>query len=160
MKSEPCSFDQCRFSRVCNHIHCIRPHCSYVLHSSGQLFSHKRKHERNDPDLNYRNKFNKMGGGSGGTSVASGMRTPGSWGPDDMAAQGMSLNLNGESSNEGRGSPSYYSMDDSFQSADLAMDLTATTLATPTGISGGSGSSSTGMLIEPPQQLTPTELGE
>lgn len=49
-----CPFENCRFSKVCNHIHCIRPQCSYVLHSSGQLFSHKRKHERKDSELAYR----------------------------------------------------------------------------------------------------------
>ncbi|XP_072386834.1 zinc finger protein castor homolog 1-like isoform X1 [Diabrotica undecimpunctata] len=54
MKNEKCPFDNCRFSKVCNHIHCIRPQCSYVLHSSGQLFSHKRKHERKDSELAYR----------------------------------------------------------------------------------------------------------
>ncbi|CAG9862492.1 unnamed protein product [Phyllotreta striolata] len=54
MKNEMCPFDNCRFSKVCNHIHCIRPQCSYVLHSSGQLFSHKRKHERKDSELAYR----------------------------------------------------------------------------------------------------------
>ncbi|CAG2101588.1 unnamed protein product [Medioppia subpectinata] len=54
MKHEICSFESCRFSRVCNHIHCIRPGCSYVLHSSGQLYSHKRKHERRENELAYR----------------------------------------------------------------------------------------------------------
>merc|ERR1711911_83966 len=51
MKNEHCNFDGCRFSKVCNHIHCIRPGCTYVLHSSGQLYSHKRKHERRDTEL-------------------------------------------------------------------------------------------------------------
>ena len=54
MKNEHCNFDGCRFSKVCNHIHCIRPGCTYVLHSSGQLYSHKRKHERRDSELAYR----------------------------------------------------------------------------------------------------------
>ncbi|XP_071043666.1 zinc finger protein castor homolog 1 isoform X3 [Parasteatoda tepidariorum] len=54
MKHEHCIFENCRFSRVCNHIHCIRPGCTYVLHSSGQLYSHKRKHERRDTELAYR----------------------------------------------------------------------------------------------------------
>ncbi|CAH0549609.1 unnamed protein product [Brassicogethes aeneus] len=54
MKNEVCPFENCRFSKVCNHIHCIRPQCNYVLHSSGQLFSHKRKHERKDSELAYR----------------------------------------------------------------------------------------------------------
>lgn len=54
MKNEACPYENCRFSKVCNHIHCIRPQCNYVLHSSGQLFSHKRKHERKDSELAYR----------------------------------------------------------------------------------------------------------
>ncbi|XP_036148361.1 uncharacterized protein LOC105829072 isoform X3 [Monomorium pharaonis] len=122
MKSEACPFEQCRFSRVCNHIHCIRPHCSYVLHSSGQLFSHKRKHERHESEIAYR-KYKQI-------TAVGGARPPGSWAPDELSAQSLSLSLNGESSNEDRGSPSYYSLEDSFQSAsDLAMDLTAPTTA-------------------------------
>ena len=80
MKHEPCGFHSCKFSRSHNHIHCIRcdtapnnnfssfnifsglkkyfpcfrSNCDYVLHSSGQLFSHKRKHERKDNELAYR----------------------------------------------------------------------------------------------------------
>ena len=54
MKHEPCGFLGCKFSRSHNHIHCIRNNCDYVLHSSGQLFSHKRKHERKDNELAYR----------------------------------------------------------------------------------------------------------
>ncbi|ODN04588.1 Transcription factor castor [Orchesella cincta] len=54
MKHETCNYTGCRFSRVCNHIHCIREGCNYVLHSSGQLYSHKRKHERRDSELAYR----------------------------------------------------------------------------------------------------------
>lgn len=46
MKQDDCGFDGCRFSKTVNHIHCIRTNCDYVLHSSGQLYSHKRKHER------------------------------------------------------------------------------------------------------------------
>lgn len=53
MKNEPCSFDRCRFSLQCNHIHCVRENCYYVLHSSGQLLSHKRKHERIDSEQAY-----------------------------------------------------------------------------------------------------------
>ncbi|XP_055317113.1 uncharacterized protein LOC129576294 isoform X2 [Sitodiplosis mosellana] len=53
MKNEPCSFDRCRFSLQCNHIHCVRDNCFYVLHSSGQLLSHKRKHERMDSEQAY-----------------------------------------------------------------------------------------------------------
>ncbi|KAI2796502.1 Zinc finger protein castor 1 [Blomia tropicalis] len=54
MKHETCTFDDCRSSRVCNHIHCIRPGCSHVLHSTGQLYPHKRKHERRENELSYR----------------------------------------------------------------------------------------------------------
>ncbi|XP_033230377.1 uncharacterized protein LOC117181619 isoform X2 [Belonocnema kinseyi] len=154
MKSEACPFEQCRFSRVCNHIHCIRPQCSYVLHSSGQLISHKRKHERNDSEIAYR-KYKQLG-------ATGGIRPPGSWMPDEICSQSLSLSLNGESSNEGRGSPSYYSMDDSFQSAsDLAMDLTAPS----TGPSTGTGASTLTMEQLPSQiqqqqqqQLTSVEL--
>lgn len=46
LKNDPCPFEKCQFSLVCNHIHCMRKNCHYVLHSSGQLSSHKRKHER------------------------------------------------------------------------------------------------------------------
>lgn len=153
MKSEACPFEQCRFSRVCNHIHCIRPHCSYVLHSSGQLFSHKRKHERHESELAYR-KYKQV-------SAVGGARPPGSWAPDELSAQSLSLSLNGESSNEGRGSPSFYSLDDSFQSAsDLAIDLTA-----PTTIITASGSSvnleqqqQQQQQHQQSQQLTATEL--
>lgn len=53
MKNEPCSFERCRFSLQCNHIHCVRDNCFYVLHSSGQLLSHKRKHERIDSEQAY-----------------------------------------------------------------------------------------------------------
>ncbi|KAL6438646.1 hypothetical protein ACFW04_004581 [Cataglyphis niger] len=149
MKSEACPFEQCRFSRVCNHIHCIRPHCSYVLHSSGQLFSHKRKHERHESELAYR-KYKQV-------SAVGGVRPPGSWAPDELSTQSLSLSLNGESSNEGRGSPSYYSLDDSFQSgSDLAIDLTA-----PTTIITSSGSSvnlEQQQQHQQSQQLTATEL--
>lgn len=54
LKNEPCPFERCRFSRQCNHIHCVRENCFYVLHSSGQLLSHKRKHERMDSEQAYR----------------------------------------------------------------------------------------------------------
>ncbi|XP_055714453.1 zinc finger protein castor homolog 1-like [Phlebotomus papatasi] len=54
LKSEACTFPSCRFSRVANHIHCTRENCSYVLHSSGQLISHKRKHERQENEVAYR----------------------------------------------------------------------------------------------------------
>ncbi|KAL5276055.1 CASZ1 family protein [Megaselia abdita] len=48
LKNDPCPFESCQFSQVCNHIHCMRKNCHYVLHSSGQLSAHKRKHERFD----------------------------------------------------------------------------------------------------------------
>ncbi|XP_050085349.1 uncharacterized protein LOC126571119 [Anopheles aquasalis] len=54
LKSEDCTYKDCRFSRVCNHIHCMHENCHYVLHSSGQLLSHKRKHERMDTEVDYR----------------------------------------------------------------------------------------------------------
>ncbi|XP_069954726.1 zinc finger protein castor homolog 1 isoform X10 [Cherax quadricarinatus] len=64
MKQEECPYEACKFSRVVNHIHCIRPDCNYVLHSSGQIFAHKvhfntlllhlRKHERQDHERAYR----------------------------------------------------------------------------------------------------------
>lgn len=54
MKNEACGYESCRFSRISNHIHCIRTNCNYVLHSSGQLLSHKRKHERKDSEMAYR----------------------------------------------------------------------------------------------------------
>lgn len=54
MKNESCGYENCRFSRINNHIHCIRTNCNYVLHSSGQLLSHKRKHERRESELAYR----------------------------------------------------------------------------------------------------------
>ncbi|XP_055922519.1 uncharacterized protein LOC129953387 isoform X2 [Eupeodes corollae] len=53
LKNEACPYKQCKFSKVCNHIHCARENCFYVLHSSGQLLSHKRKHERIDNEQTY-----------------------------------------------------------------------------------------------------------
>lgn len=47
-KTDKCKFDNCRYDGKLNHIHCIRPNCTYVFHSSGQLMSHKRKHEKSD----------------------------------------------------------------------------------------------------------------
>lgn len=72
MKQEPCSFEDCRSSRVCNHIHCIRPGCAHVLHSTGQLYAHRRKHERREHELAYRKYrlaqvVHGRGGGSGST---------------------------------------------------------------------------------------------
>lgn len=54
LKLDPCGYAGCKFSQVCNHIHCVRDGCSYVLHSTGQLSSHKRKHERKDTEMAYR----------------------------------------------------------------------------------------------------------
>lgn len=54
MKNDECGFGDCRFAKSVNHIHCIRDSCDYVLHSSGQLYSHKRKHERKDNEVAYR----------------------------------------------------------------------------------------------------------
>lgn len=54
LKTEPCRVEGCRFTLICNHIHCVRSNCTYVLHSSGQLLSHKRKHERMDAEMAYR----------------------------------------------------------------------------------------------------------
>lgn len=164
MKAEPCPFEQCKFSQVCNHIHCIRPHCSYVLHSSGQLFSHKRKHERHDSELAYR-KYKSAG-------TIGGARPSGSWPPDEMPPnQSLSMTLNGESSNDDRCSPSFYSsIDDSFQSGggnDSAMDLTAptttamTTTTTITNMSMAMGDNRATITFEQPhqqQQLSQAEL--
>lgn len=79
MKPDPCGFSNCRFSQVCNHIHCVRDGCNYVLHSSGQLLSHKRKHERKDSEIAYR-KFKlaqqavmNMAGSGGGAGVVGGV---------------------------------------------------------------------------------------
>ncbi|XP_060080186.1 zinc finger protein castor homolog 1-like [Ylistrum balloti] len=54
MKYEHCGYTSCRYSKVSNHIHCIRTGCNYVLHSTAQLYSHKRKHERRDFESAYR----------------------------------------------------------------------------------------------------------
>ncbi|KAG4073316.1 hypothetical protein HA402_002661, partial [Bradysia odoriphaga] len=54
LKTEACPYEKCRFSRSGNHIHCVRENCYYVLHSSGQLISHKRKHDRMESEQAYR----------------------------------------------------------------------------------------------------------
>ncbi|CAL4065187.1 unnamed protein product [Meganyctiphanes norvegica] len=54
MKNEECPYEGCKFSRIVNHIHCIRQDCNYVLHSSGQILAHKRKHDRQDHEHAYR----------------------------------------------------------------------------------------------------------
>ncbi|XP_055340062.1 zinc finger protein castor homolog 1-like isoform X2 [Paramacrobiotus metropolitanus] len=48
MKYEHCMFDSCPYSKIMNHIHCIRQGCRYVFTSSAQLHAHKRKHDKND----------------------------------------------------------------------------------------------------------------
>ncbi|XP_071146586.1 zinc finger protein castor homolog 1-like isoform X3 [Mytilus edulis] len=57
MKYEHCGYHGCRYSKVSNHIHCIRQgvygSCNYVLHSTAQLYSHKRKHERREFETAY-----------------------------------------------------------------------------------------------------------
>lgn len=58
-KADTCRFANCRYDGKLNHIHCIRPNCNYVFHSSGQLMSHKRKHEKND----------QLGGSAGMTNA-------------------------------------------------------------------------------------------
>ncbi|XP_040574918.1 uncharacterized protein [Lepeophtheirus salmonis] len=47
-KQDPCGYSECIYSSKTNHIHCIREGCGYVLNSSGELLTHKRKHERRD----------------------------------------------------------------------------------------------------------------
>lgn len=47
-KSENCNFIGCKYSGLVNHIHCIRPGCDYIVHSTSQISSHKRKHERRE----------------------------------------------------------------------------------------------------------------
>ncbi|XP_016991549.2 transcription factor castor [Drosophila rhopaloa] len=53
LKTEVCPFEACKFSTVCNHIHCVREGCDYILHSSSQMISHKRKHDRQDGEQAY-----------------------------------------------------------------------------------------------------------
>lgn len=53
LKTEVCPFEDCKFSTVCNHIHCVREGCDYILHSSSQMISHKRKHDRQDGEQAY-----------------------------------------------------------------------------------------------------------
>uniref|UniRef100_A0A1A9X1U3 C2H2-type domain-containing protein n=1 Tax=Glossina brevipalpis TaxID=37001 RepID=A0A1A9X1U3_9MUSC len=48
LKTEPCPFEDCKFSGISNHIHCVRDNCNFILHSSTQMVSHKRKHERQE----------------------------------------------------------------------------------------------------------------
>lgn len=53
LKTEKCPFDECKYSGVSNHIHCVRENCNYILHSSTQMISHKRKHDRAEGEQNY-----------------------------------------------------------------------------------------------------------
>uniref|UniRef100_A0A336K409 CSON011287 protein n=1 Tax=Culicoides sonorensis TaxID=179676 RepID=A0A336K409_CULSO len=73
LKAEECNFENCRFSLVCNHIHCVRENCNYVLHSSGQLLSHKRKHERIDHEEAYRRYKMAQKGNDESTSSSPGL---------------------------------------------------------------------------------------
>ncbi|XP_053969575.1 transcription factor castor [Anastrepha ludens] len=69
LKTEACPFEGCKFSTVCNHIHCVREGCNYILHSSSQMISHKRKHDRLDGEQAYQN-FKKQKDSSGEDSPA------------------------------------------------------------------------------------------
>ncbi|KAI8129482.1 Transcription factor castor, partial [Lucilia cuprina] len=53
LKTEQCPFEDCKFSTVSNHIHCVREGCNFILHSSTQMISHKRKHDRAEGEQNY-----------------------------------------------------------------------------------------------------------
>lgn len=53
LKTEQCPFVDCKFSTVSNHIHCVREGCNIILHSSTQMISHKRKHDRAEGEQNY-----------------------------------------------------------------------------------------------------------
>ncbi|XP_061396975.1 transcription factor castor [Musca vetustissima] len=53
LKTEKCPFDNCKYSCVSNHIHCVRENCNHILHSSTQMISHKRKHDRAEGEQNY-----------------------------------------------------------------------------------------------------------
>ncbi|EDV93760.1 transcription factor castor [Drosophila grimshawi] len=56
LKTEPCPFESCKFSMVSNHIHCLRVDCNHILHSSSQMISHKRKHDRDDGEQQLKSK--------------------------------------------------------------------------------------------------------
>ncbi|XP_078615886.1 zinc finger protein castor homolog 1-like [Branchiostoma floridae x Branchiostoma japonicum] len=47
-KYEECRFDGCVYSKASNHFHCIRPGCGFTFTSTGQMHSHRRKHERRE----------------------------------------------------------------------------------------------------------------
>lgn len=53
LKTEQCPFEECKFSTVSNHIHCVREGCNFILHSSTQMISHKRKHDRTESEPTY-----------------------------------------------------------------------------------------------------------
>lgn len=126
MKHEGCPYENCRFSKVCNHIHCIRPQCNYVLHSSGQLFSHKRKHERKDSELAYR-KFklaqSMMKSLQDGSGINMSMHRD-----YEQAFEGIPINMiqqnsmsnSGETSSDGRMSPVSYEESESVSAIDLS----------------------------------------
>lgn len=78
LKNEPCSYERCRFSQQCNHIHCVREGCFYVLHSSGQLLSHKRKHERLDSEQAYQQFKLTHKGADAGSELSSTLAAPAS----------------------------------------------------------------------------------
>ncbi|XP_065170803.1 zinc finger protein castor homolog 1-like isoform X2 [Atheta coriaria] len=118
MKNEACPYESCRFSKVCNHIHCIRPQCNYVLHSSGQLFSHKRKHERKDSELAYR-KYKLAQSMMKSLSDAGSTSFPSDFDAVNMNAFAMGMGSNTSESLSERNSPISYDEDNS------AMDLTA-----------------------------------
>lgn len=129
MKNEVCPFENCRFSKVCNHIHCIRPQCNYVLHSSGQLFSHKRKHERKDSELAYR-KY-KLAQSMMKTLADGSVAMPQFARDFDSSSEGLNLsmfnqsmstmsNISNTESNSERNSPVSYEESESVSAIDLS----------------------------------------
>ena len=54
VKGESCGYDSCKFSKAVNHIHCVHAGCNYVPQSSGQILSHRRKHEKKDNEMAHR----------------------------------------------------------------------------------------------------------
>lgn len=97
LKTEQCPYERCRFSRICNHIHCVRESCFYVLHSSGQLLSHKRKHDRIDSEKAYR-RYKMAQKATTTTSSTSGI-SPGTVGPSSTTFDQFSLDLSVSLSN-------------------------------------------------------------
>jgi len=41
-------FLSCAWNRTANHFHCLRKNCGFAFTSTGQMVSHKRKHDRQD----------------------------------------------------------------------------------------------------------------